>query len=39
VRAHVLTDVIAFDRAPQLFADLSARRRHVLSAAFVVSPD
>ncbi|WP_233498919.1 zinc-binding alcohol dehydrogenase [Blastococcus sp. TF02A-26] len=32
VRAHLLTDVVAFDDAPALFADLSARRRHVLSA-------
>jgi hypothetical protein len=39
VREHLLTDVVAFDRAPELFADLSARRRHVLSAAFTVSPD
>jgi threonine dehydrogenase-like Zn-dependent dehydrogenase len=37
VREHVLTDVVAFERAPELFADLSARRRHVLSAAFAVS--
>jgi hypothetical protein len=34
----VLTDVVAFDSAPALFADLSARRRHVVSAAFDVSP-
>ena len=39
VREHVLTDVLPFDRAPELFADLSARRRHVRSAAFAVSPD
>jgi threonine dehydrogenase-like Zn-dependent dehydrogenase len=39
VRAHLLTDVVAFDRAPELFADLSARRRHVLSAAFAVSAE
>jgi threonine dehydrogenase-like Zn-dependent dehydrogenase len=37
IRAHLLTDVIAFDDAPALFADLSARRRHVLSAALKVS--
>lgn len=37
VRAHLLTDVIPFDDAPGLFADLSARRRHVLSAALQVS--
>jgi threonine dehydrogenase-like Zn-dependent dehydrogenase len=34
VRAHVLTDVVPFDDAPALFADLSARRRQVISAAF-----
>jgi threonine dehydrogenase-like Zn-dependent dehydrogenase len=38
VREHVLTDIVAFDRAPELFADLSRRRRHVVSAAFAVSP-
>jgi hypothetical protein len=32
----VLTDVVPFDRAPALFADLSERRRHVLSAALEV---
>ena len=37
VRAHLLTDVVPFDRAPALFADLSARRRHVLTAAFEVT--
>ena len=36
VRAHLLTDVLPFDEAPSLFADLSARRRHVLTAAFQV---
>jgi threonine dehydrogenase-like Zn-dependent dehydrogenase len=36
VRAHLLTDVLPFDEAPALFADLSARRRHVLTAAFEV---
>jgi threonine dehydrogenase-like Zn-dependent dehydrogenase len=34
VREHVLTDVVAFDRAPALFAELSERRRQVVSAAF-----
>jgi threonine dehydrogenase-like Zn-dependent dehydrogenase len=38
VRAALLTDVVPFDEAPALFADLSARRRHVLSAAFAVDP-
>jgi NADPH:quinone reductase-like Zn-dependent oxidoreductase len=37
VRQHLLTDVVAFDHAPALFADLSERRRQVLSAAFQVS--
>jgi threonine dehydrogenase-like Zn-dependent dehydrogenase len=36
IREHVLTDVVPFDRAPALFADLSERRRHVLSAALEV---
>ena len=36
VRRHVLTDVVPFDDAPGLFADLSARRRHVISAAFAL---
>jgi threonine dehydrogenase-like Zn-dependent dehydrogenase len=36
VRRHVLTDVVPFDDAPALFADLSARRRQVISAAFAV---
>jgi threonine dehydrogenase-like Zn-dependent dehydrogenase len=36
IRRHVLTDVVPFDDAPRLFADLSARRRHVISAAFEV---
>ena len=39
VRDTLLTDVVPFDAAPQLFADLSARRRHVLSAAFAVEPE
>jgi threonine dehydrogenase-like Zn-dependent dehydrogenase len=37
VRRHLLTDVVPFDDAPRLFADLSGRRRHVISAAFAVS--
>ncbi|WP_029429753.1 zinc-binding alcohol dehydrogenase [Blastococcus sp. URHD0036] len=32
VRAHLLTDVVPVDEAPALFADLSERRRHVISA-------
>jgi threonine dehydrogenase-like Zn-dependent dehydrogenase len=39
VRQHLLSDVVPFDAAPQLFADLSARRRHVLSAALTVAPE
>jgi threonine dehydrogenase-like Zn-dependent dehydrogenase len=38
VRTHLLSDVVPLDEAPQLFADLSARRRHVLSAALAVPP-
>lgn len=38
VRAAVVTDVLPFDSAPGLFAELSARRRHVISAAFQVRP-
>jgi threonine dehydrogenase-like Zn-dependent dehydrogenase len=37
VRAHLLTDVVPFDRAPALFTELSGRRRQVVSAAFEVS--
>jgi hypothetical protein len=36
IRAHLLTDVVPFDEAPALFADLSARRRHVITAALHV---
>jgi threonine dehydrogenase-like Zn-dependent dehydrogenase len=36
VRTHVLTDVVPFDEAPTVFAELSARRRHLISAAFRV---
>ncbi len=38
VREALLTDVVPFDDAPTLFAELSARQRHVLSAAFAVEP-
>jgi len=38
VREHLLTDVVPFDRAPALFAEVSERRRHVLTAAFEVAP-
>jgi threonine dehydrogenase-like Zn-dependent dehydrogenase len=36
IRAELLTDVVPFDEAPALFADLSARRRHVITAALHV---
>jgi threonine dehydrogenase-like Zn-dependent dehydrogenase len=39
VRRHMLTDVVPFEEAPRLFADLSDRRRHVLSAAFEFPPE
>jgi hypothetical protein len=38
VRAHVLTDVVPFDDAPAVFAELSERRRPVISVAFEVAP-
>jgi NADPH:quinone reductase-like Zn-dependent oxidoreductase len=38
VRTHVLTDVVPFDEARALFAELSARRRRLISAAFEVTP-
>jgi threonine dehydrogenase-like Zn-dependent dehydrogenase len=38
IREHVLTDVVDFDSAPVVFAELSSRRRQVISAAFEVSP-
>jgi NADPH:quinone reductase-like Zn-dependent oxidoreductase len=37
IRKHLITDVVPFDEAPALFADLSARRRHVVTAAFSVA--
>jgi threonine dehydrogenase-like Zn-dependent dehydrogenase len=37
IREHLITDVVPFDEAPALFADLSARRRHVVTAAFSVA--
>jgi threonine dehydrogenase-like Zn-dependent dehydrogenase len=36
VREHVLTDVVALDRAPAVIADLSERRRQVITVAFEV---
>jgi len=32
IRAALVTDVVPFDAAPHLFAELSARRRHVITA-------
>ncbi len=37
IREHLITDVVPFDDAPDLIADLSARRRHVLQAVFEVA--
>jgi threonine dehydrogenase-like Zn-dependent dehydrogenase len=37
VRRHVLTDVVPFDDAPGLFADLSARSRHLISAVLEIA--
>ena len=31
IRKELVTDVVAFDEAPHLFAELSARRRHVIT--------
>ena len=36
VRKHLVTDVLPLAEAPQLLADLAARRRHVLQAVFAV---
>jgi threonine dehydrogenase-like Zn-dependent dehydrogenase len=35
IRRHLVTDVVAFDDAPALFADVSERRRHVVGAVLV----
>ena len=32
IRKHMISSVVPFDEAPQLFADLAARRRHELQA-------
>jgi hypothetical protein len=37
IRAALVTDVVPFDEAPHLFAELSARRRHVITAVLHVS--
>jgi threonine dehydrogenase-like Zn-dependent dehydrogenase len=36
VREHLITDVEDYERAPALMRDVAARRRHVLTAVFVV---
>lgn len=36
VRQHLITDIMPFDAAPALVADLAARKRHVLQAVFQV---
>ena len=36
LRQHVITDVVPFDEAPQLVADLAARRRDAIQAVFQV---
>ncbi len=37
IRTHIITDVVSFDTAPSLFAELAQRKRHVLQAVFEVS--
>jgi threonine dehydrogenase-like Zn-dependent dehydrogenase len=39
VREHLVTDVVPFEAAPQLFAELSGRRRHVLTAVLAVDAE
>lgn len=36
VRAHVVTDVVAFEQGPQLMIDLAERRRSTIQAVFAV---
>ncbi len=36
VREHLITDVVPFDKGPQLVADLAARKRHTIQAVFQV---
>lgn len=38
VREHLLTDLVPFNEAPALFADLSERRRHAVSAVLQAAP-
>jgi threonine dehydrogenase-like Zn-dependent dehydrogenase len=37
IQQHLITDIVPFDEAPQLFEDLSERRRHMLQAVFQVA--
>ena len=36
IREHVITDIVPFETAPALIADLAARKRHVIQAVFEV---
>lgn len=38
IRRHIITDIVPYDDAPQLFADLAERRRSIIQAVFQVSP-
>ncbi|UJW28327.1 zinc-binding alcohol dehydrogenase [Saccharothrix sp. AJ9571] len=37
IREHLVSDLVPFEKAPELFADLADRRRHVLQAVFTFS--
>lgn len=37
IRTHIITDLVSFDTAPGLIAELAQRKRHVLQAVFEVS--
>jgi threonine dehydrogenase-like Zn-dependent dehydrogenase len=39
VREHLVTDVVPLAEAPELLADLAARRRHVIQAVFTCGQD
>lgn len=36
IRQHVITDIVPYDDAPQLFSDLSARKRDIIQAVFAL---
>jgi hypothetical protein len=38
IREHLITAVVPFEDAPELFADLAARRRHELQAVLAFGP-